>query len=82
MHLSQNDDEHKVSGGEWTMTRFGWDNFSGFFLGHYVYPTGFNKDFPMAAFFFVRPVFYIDASQKLKSETGTGTLEDPFIIEF
>ena len=80
LHLSQNDADRKISEGEWTMSRFGWDTWSGFFLGHYINSEGFTKDYPMPAALFVRPVFYINASQKLKS--GTGTIEDPFIIEF
>ncbi len=77
MHLSQNDVD-APSEHEWTMSRVGWDDWSGYFLGHYVNSQGFTKDYPMPAYISVRPVFYINASEKLLD--GLGTIDNPFII--
>ena len=61
---------------EWLMTRYG------FYEHYYGYVISDDGDAVMSTVTLsrnIRPVFYIFASQNLKS--GTGTLEDPFIIE-
>ena len=78
MHLSNNDE--KVSNGaEWTMTRFGWSRGDGFFEGHVVNDIGSTSNWGLREYISVRPVFYISASENLLS--GTGTMDDPFIIK-
>ena len=80
IHISQNDpDVNDDSSHEWTMTRLGWLPSEGFFLGLYINNSGSVYNWGISGSHFVRPVFYIDASQTLKD--GIGTIDDPFIIK-
>ena len=78
MHLSQND-KNVSNGIEWTMTRQGWRIVLGWFDGLIVPDDGNIRTGGLLNNFSIRPVFYIDASEKLLN--GKGTLEDPFIIK-
>ncbi len=78
MHLSQND-QSAPSENEWTMSRNGWNSWTGYFDGLYVDSAGYPWTAGLTGYLSMRPVFYIDASQTLQG--GIGTLENPFIIQ-
>ncbi len=78
MHLSQNDSDAK-SPHEWTMSRFGWNVWGGFFYGHNVYGTGDTGNTYTISSLSVRPVFYLASVNQLLG--GSGTITDPFIIK-
>ena len=78
MHLSQND-EKALNVHEWTMSRFGWKPSDGWFNGRGVDTAGYSGASVFTGSLYVRPVFYINASQTLAS--GSGTLENPFVIK-
>ena len=83
MHLSQNDtgapNKH-----EWTMSRHGWhvENDQGWLRAHPIdFVNGYVGSWATTNTLSVRPVFYINASEKLLNENATGTINDPFIIK-
>ena len=78
MNLSQNDTN---ASSEWTMTRHGWSISYGLFRGIGVSSNGYINNFSVWNALFVRPVFYINASEELLSKDATGTITDPFIIK-
>ena len=78
MHLIQNDT--KVSenrANEWTMSRYGRDNSN--YRAWNIYSGGSinlpNLDYEIS----IRPVFYLTSNTKITS--GTGTINDPYIIK-
>ncbi len=80
MHLSNNDSGLTGEGvHEWSMSRYGWDTFYGFFHGLGISIYGYTSNGILMSYFSIRPVFYINASEKLLS--GTGTITDPFMIK-
>ncbi len=80
MHLSQND-SNAPNVHEWTMSRYGWYIWGGYFLGREVHGTGYSDKWHLTGSHSARPVFYINASEELLNETGIGTINNPFLIK-
>ena len=77
MHQSNNDTTK--SRYEWSLSRFG--GFTGTGFGAWmVDETGKTNSFGVNATYGARPVFYLTNDVKITSD-GTGSLENPFIIE-
>ena len=75
MHQSNNDTTKYTY--EWTLSRYG--DSSGRFIAWYVISDGPVSSNYVDFSYSVRPTFYLNTSEKLK--TGTGSLEDPFILK-
>ncbi len=67
---------------EWTMVFWEWfvsiRSYSAYLAGA---ESGSLSAYSTQSSYAVRPVFYLDSSALIKSETGNGTSTDPFIIE-
>ncbi len=77
MHLSQNDSDAK-SPHEWTLSRYGWNPWNGWFNGRRVHCAGYTGHPCLVDSYSVRPVFYLASVNQLLG--GSGTSEDPFIL--
>ena len=76
MHPSNNNTA--LSPYEWTLSRFGVS--SGNFHAWSVYSDGYVDHSTVYSLFSVSPVFYLTTDTKITAD-GTGSLENPFIIE-
>ncbi len=75
MHISHND-SGASNASEWTISRYGY--LSGYYYAWNVDSDG-SVNYPYVyATNFVRPVFYLNSDEVIKS--GTGTLLDPYIL--
>ena len=80
MHLSNNDTS-APSVDEWTMVRFGTREIYHDYRSHFIHNTGYEGVLIHHVYMSLRPVFYINATEELLSETGNGTIDDPFILK-
>ncbi len=79
MHLSNNDTDVKGDGvHEWTMSRYGWDFYTGWVYEHYLNATGYVGDSNYTANIHVRPVFFLNNDIEI---SGKGTKDEPYMIK-
>ena len=81
LYLWQSGNDPEAESGmnyEWTMSRFGLYS-SEVYTAWTVSNSGYAHDCGLAGTYSVRPVFYLTSDVGITS--GTGTLDDPFIIE-
>ena len=77
IHLSKNDSKLN-SPQEWTMSRYGWDFYTGWVYEHYLNETGYVGDADYTADIYVRPVFYLNNDIEI---SGKGTTTEPYMIK-